>query len=143
LSTIGISRGKGETAVIVSIDHIELVVRDVKKHVEFYQKLGFKVLTWTEHHGGSAEVQLPGENQPILEIHAVENEENPGINHIAFKCSDVEETHKDLTAKGIEFYKGVHPSPSTGRKNALLRDPDGYRLQLSDAKRIEPLRKKT
>lgn len=129
--------------MIVGIDHIELVVRDVKKHVEFYQKLGFKVLTWTEHHGGSAEVQLPGENQPILEIHAVENEENPGINHIAFKCEDVEETYKDLNSKGIEFYKAVHPSPSTGRKNALLRDPDGYRLQLSDAKRIEPLRKKT
>ena len=127
--------------MILGIDHIELVVRDVKKHVEFYQKMGFKLLTYTDHHGGSAELQLPGENQPILEIHAVENEENPGINHIAFKCQDVEETFRDLNAKGIEFYKGVHPSPSTGRKNALLRDPDGWRLQLSDAKRVEPVRK--
>jgi catechol 2,3-dioxygenase-like lactoylglutathione lyase family enzyme len=129
--------------VIVGIDHIEMIVRDVKAHVDFYQKLGFKLLTWTDHHGGSAELQLPGENQPILEIHAVLTEENPGINHISFKCTDVEAVHKDLSAKGIVFQKGVHPSPSTGRKNALLRDPDGWRLQLSDAKRIEPERAKS
>ncbi len=54
--------------MISQIDHIEIIVRDVKSHVEFYQKLGFKLLTWTEHHGGSAELQLPGPNQPILEF---------------------------------------------------------------------------
>jgi glyoxylase I family protein len=126
--------------VIVGIDHIELVVRDVKKHVEFFEKLGFKVLTWTEHHGGSAEVQLPGEGQPIFELHACEAQENPGINHIAFKCEDVDQTYADLTAKGIEFYRPVTPTPSTGRKSALLRDPDGWRLQLSDAVRADPVR---
>jgi len=132
---------RGETPVIVGIDHIEIVVRDVKKHVEFYQKLGFKVLTWTDHHGGSAEVQLPGENQVIIELHEVEAQENPGINHIAFKCQDVDATYQDLKAKGIAFYRGVEPTPSTGRKNALLRDPDGWRLQLSDSVRTEPERK--
>ncbi|MBD0415486.1 hypothetical protein [Oryzicola mucosus] len=40
----------------------------MKQYVEFYQKMGFKLLTWTEHHGGSAELQLPGDNQPIFEI---------------------------------------------------------------------------
>ena len=58
--------------MIVGIDHIEIVVRDVKKHVEFYQKLGFKLLTWTDHHGGSAELQVPGDNQPIIELHGME-----------------------------------------------------------------------
>lgn len=129
--------------MIVGIDHIEIIVKDVKEFVEFYQKLGFKLLTWTDHHGGSAELQLPGENQPILEIHTLLTEENPGINHISFKVQDIDKTHADLVAKGVKFEKGVHPSPSTGRKNALLRDPDGWRLQLSDAKRIEPERKPT
>ena len=72
--------------MIVGIDHIEIIVRDVKQYVEFYQKLGFKLLSWTEHHGGSAELQLPGENQPIFEIHTLLGEENPGINHISFKA---------------------------------------------------------
>ena len=124
--------------MIVGIDHIEIIVRDVKQYVEFYQKLGFKLLSWTEHHGGSAELQLPGENQPIFEIHTLLGEENPGINHISFKVVDIDKTYEDLRAKGIDsFYKPPHPSPSTGRKNVLLRDPDGWRLQLSDSQRTD------
>ena len=122
--------------MLVGIDHIELVVKDVKQFVEFYKKLGFELLTWTDHHGGSAEMKLPGENQTIFEIHQVMTEENPGINHISFKCVDIDKTHADLVAKGVVFQKDVHPA--TGRKNALLRDPDGWRLQLSDAARGEP-----
>lgn len=125
--------------MIVGIDHIEIIVRDVKKHVEFYQKLGFEVITWTDHHGGSAELKLPGDNQPVIEIHALLTEENPGINHISFKCVDIDGTYESLVAKGVDFYEGPHPSPSTGRRNALLRDPDGWRLQLSDAARGEPI----
>jgi catechol 2,3-dioxygenase-like lactoylglutathione lyase family enzyme len=125
--------------MIVGIDHIEIVVRDVKKHVEFYQKLGFKLLTWTDHHGGSAELQVPGENQPILELHECELQENPGINHVAFKCQNVDETYKDLAAKGVAFDRDVRPTPSTGRRSCLLRDPDGWRLQLSDAARADPV----
>ena len=124
--------------MIVGIDHIELVVNDVKEFVEFYQKLGFKLLTWTDHHGGSAELQMPGENSPIFEIHSCMTEENPGINHISFKVVDIDKTHADFVAKGIKFHKDVHPSRATGRKNALLRDPDGWRLQLSDSERGEP-----
>ena len=45
---------------VLGIDHIELIVRDVDEFVEFYQKLGFEVLMRTSHHGGSAELKLPG-----------------------------------------------------------------------------------
>lgn len=124
--------------MIVAIDHIELIVRDVRKHVAFFESLGFEVLTWTDHHGGSAELRLPGENQPIFEIHELLTEENPGINHIAFRCDDVDRTYEELKARGVDFYQAPAPSPSTGRRNALFRDPDGWRLQLSDARRAAP-----
>jgi len=124
--------------MIAGIDHIEIVVRDVKKYVEFYEKLGFKLLTWTDHHGVSAELQLPGPNQPIIEIHEVLAEENPGINHIAFRCDDVEKTYSELLDKGIDFYKEPHKVRHTGRTNVLLRDPDGWRLQITDQTRREP-----
>jgi catechol 2,3-dioxygenase-like lactoylglutathione lyase family enzyme len=130
----------GKIDMIIGIDHIELIVRDVKEFVAFYEKMGFKLLSWTEHHGGSAEMQMPGMDI-IFEIHTLTGEENPGINHISFRCDDVSTTHADLTAKGITFSKPVHESPSTGRKNVLLRDPDGWRLQLSDARRFEHARK--
>ena len=61
--------------MIQGVDHIEVIVRDVEMYVEFYQKLGFTLLTRTAHHGGSAELQLPGENQPVLEIHKATGEE--------------------------------------------------------------------
>jgi catechol 2,3-dioxygenase-like lactoylglutathione lyase family enzyme len=124
--------------MITQIDHIEMIVKDVDAHVDFYQKLGFKLLTRTDHHGGSAELQLPGPNQPILEIHTVLGEENIGINHIAFQAEDVFESHRELTAKGIQFNSEPYRNKHTGRGNIRLRDPDGWRLQLSDKKRKEP-----
>jgi catechol 2,3-dioxygenase-like lactoylglutathione lyase family enzyme len=124
--------------MITQIDHIEIIVKDVEAHVAFYQKLGFTLLTRTDHHGGSAELQLPGPNQPILEIHTVLGEENIGINHIAFQAEDVFETFEELKAKGIEFNSEPYRNKHTGRGNIRLRDPDGWRLQISDKKRKAP-----
>jgi catechol 2,3-dioxygenase-like lactoylglutathione lyase family enzyme len=123
--------------MIVGIDHIEIIVRDVDEFVEFYQKLGFELLRWTEHHGRSAELKLPGEGQPIFEIHTLINDENPGINHISFRCEDAMAAHEALVAEGIKVDRPPHPSPATGRRNILLRDPDGWRVQLSEAKRTD------
>jgi 4-hydroxyphenylpyruvate dioxygenase-like putative hemolysin len=89
---------------------------------------------------GSAELQLPGTDQPIIEIHQVLTEENPGINHIAFRCDDVEITYQELLGKGIDFDKEPHQVSHTGRTNVLLRDPDGWRLQITDKTRREPER---
>lgn len=135
---INLLKHKGGTATIKQIDHIEIIVRDVNTHVDFYQKLGFKLIKWTDHHGGSAELQLPGPNQPVLEIHTVIEEENIGVNHIAFKADDINETHSELVEKGIKFDKDPYRNRHTGRGNARFRDPDGWRLQLCDAKRKEP-----
>jgi len=87
--------------MIQGIDHIELIVRDVDEFMDFYQKLGFKLLARTSHHGGSAELQLPGPNQPIFEIHTVGGEENIGVNHIAFKVNNAQEAYNELSGKGI------------------------------------------
>ncbi len=89
--------------MIIGIDHIEIIVRDVKEFVDFYQKMGFELLSWTEHHGGSAEMRIPGPGEIILEIHTLTGEENPGVNHISFRCDDVAQTHADLSSKGIAF----------------------------------------
>jgi len=121
------------------MDHIELVVRSVDEFVEFYQKMGFELLSRTGHHGDSAELQLPGTDQVIIEIHQASGEENIGVNHIAFAVSNAQEAHKELTAKGITCYPG---SPnyvqSTGRTLVNFRDPDGWRLQLSEEARKAP-----
>ena len=124
--------------MVLSIDHIELIVRDVDEYVEFYQKLGFELLLRTSHHGGSAELKLPGDNQPVLEIHTVTGEETIGVNHIAFKVANAQEAYDDVSSKGITPERGPHLVEVTGRTNVNLRDPDGWRLQLVDANRKPP-----
>jgi catechol 2,3-dioxygenase-like lactoylglutathione lyase family enzyme len=121
--------------MVKSVDHIELIVRDVDEFVDFFQKLGFKLLMRTSHHGGSAELQLPGPNQPIFEIHTVSGEENIGINHIAFKVDNAHEAYEELRRKAIHPERGPQFVESTGRTNVNLRDPDGWRIQLVDSER--------
>jgi catechol 2,3-dioxygenase-like lactoylglutathione lyase family enzyme len=124
--------------MIRGIDHIELIVRDVEEFVTFFQKLGFKLLTRTSHHGASAELQLPGANQPIFEIHQVGGEENIGVNHIAFTVDNAQATYEELRSQGITSMRSPNFVPATGRTTVNLRDPDGWRLQLVDAARKAP-----
>jgi glyoxylase I family protein len=127
-----------EGNVLRGIDHIELIVRDVDETVAFFRALGFELLTRTPHHGGSAELKLPGEGQPVFEIHRVQGEENPGVNHIAFRCDDVRATHGALAEGGLAFEHGPRLVRASGRVVANFRDPDGWRLQLVDATRVAP-----
>lgn len=121
--------------MITSIDHMELIVRDVDAHVTFFEKLGFNVLTRTTHHGGCAELQLPGENQPIIEIHEASGEEVIGINHIALKVDNAGEAHETLAQNGVRFTRGPKLIEVTGRTTVELRDPDCWGIQLVDAER--------
>ncbi len=124
--------------MITQIDHIELIVRDVDEYCDFLQKMGFKLLTKTGHHGGSAELQLPGPNQPILEIHTVLGEEVIGLNHIAYRVENVQAAYDDFRGKGIPIPKEPKYGAVTGRTNINFRDPDGGRVQVVDKKRGVP-----
>ncbi len=123
---------------VTSIDHIEIIVHDLEAYVKMFEKLGFNILARTPHHEGSVELQLPGENQPIFEIHQVIGEENPGVNHIAFRAEDVNETYNELkNHPGITFSGPPKFVSHTGRTNANFRDPGGWRFQLVHSERGE------
>jgi len=124
--------------MIRGIDHIEIIVRDVEAHVAFLQSVGFELITRTSHHGASAEMKLPGDNQPIFEIHEVGGEEVIGINHIALKVDNATAAHEDLQKKGVAFSRGPKYIGVTGRTTVELRVPDGWRFQLVDAERAAP-----
>lgn len=123
--------------MIRGIDHIELIVRDLDEYVAFLETLGFKRITATRHHGASVELTLPGENQPIFEIHQVTGEEVIGVNHIAFRVDDTKAAHKTLAATSVK-YRPPNYVEATGRTTINLRDPDGWRMQLVDARRQKP-----
>jgi catechol 2,3-dioxygenase-like lactoylglutathione lyase family enzyme len=120
------------------IDHIELIVNRFEEYVALFRALGFQERIRTKHHGDSIEFQLPGENQPVFEIHRVGGEEAIGVNHIAFQVPDVAAARGELAAQGIDA--SVEPVfvKATGRTVLNLRDPDGWRLQIVDAARKAP-----
>lgn len=126
--------------MISGIDHIEIVVTDVPAYVAFLTSLGFEVVAETPHHGGAVELRPPGGHGPILELHRVMGEENPGVNHIAFACEDVQGAYEAFREAGLHFDAPPFYVPSTGRTNANLRDPDGRRVQLVDARRGDALK---
>lgn len=124
--------------MVSQVDHIELIVNDLEGYVPLFQAIGFKLLSRTTHHGVSVELQLPGPNQPVLELHQVQGEEVIGVNHIAFRVDDVRAAYESLKAQGIRFEHEPQCIKETGRTIANRRDPDGWRFQLVDAKRQSP-----
>jgi catechol 2,3-dioxygenase-like lactoylglutathione lyase family enzyme len=120
------------------IDHIELIVNRFDEYVALFRALGFQERLRTKHHGDSVEFQLPGENQPVFEIHRVGGEEAIGVNHIAFQVPDVAAAREQLQAQGIDARVEPVYVRATGRTVLNLRDPDGWRLQIVDAARKAP-----
>ncbi|MFC1935487.1 VOC family protein [Chloroflexota bacterium] len=121
--------------MVLKVDHVDIVVRDLDKHVEFYQMLGFQVVARTSHAGGAVELRLPGPNQPIFEFSQASGIQNIGIRHIAFTVDNVPETYEYLKGKGVNMEGEPLHVETTGRVLANFRDPDGWVLQLSEAKR--------
>jgi len=123
--------------LLTRLDHIEFIVRDVKEFIEFYKMFGFEIVRQTEHHHGSAELKLPGENQPIIEVHGVEGDENPGVNHVAFATNDIDAVAKLLDEKRIE-HRGPFYFEKTGRMLLNFRHPGGYRAQVTSEQKANP-----
>lgn len=114
------------------IDHIEIVVSDLYRAINFYKKLG-SMIRQNTHHGGSVEFLI---GNTIFEIHKVGGggkvDEVPGIDHISFLVeggkNELEVARKKLLDKGIECTE-VSFIKATGRYLFNFRDADGHRLQ--------------
>ncbi|OLO28119.1 hypothetical protein BTR23_18615 [Alkalihalophilus pseudofirmus] len=118
--------------MIKGIDHIEICVGEIDKMADFFKKLGFTEVRRTDHHGGAVEMLMPGEQGIIFEFHVGKAVEAPGINHIAFKVDDIDETYSNLQAVGVEFIAPPKKSSNRGTSMLNLRDPYHMRYQFTD-----------
>jgi len=114
-----------------SVDHINIVVKDIEAAVAYYQKLGLTVEGTLEE--GSVVFLWNGDGErPVrIELHQARPQEETGLAHIAFLVDDVEASYRALRAEGIEFQHEPFHQPLSGRTIATFQDPDGIGLQLA------------
>lgn len=116
--------------MITGLNHVEIQASDAEALVDFLLEVGFEERRRTDHHGRSYELVPAGGDGPVLEIHTVEGEEVPGVNHLAFDVADLDAATAHLESIGAPAVTGPSRLESTGRRFTNFRDPDGRRLQL-------------
>jgi predicted enzyme related to lactoylglutathione lyase len=106
---------------LVSISGIITKVNDLKKTAEFYEGIGFLTTKKEDDHFA---LRL---NWFWMEFIQVEGDYRPSGQSIYVAVDDVDAVYADLIAKGYEFTAEPTDYPS-GRREAMLADPDGYWL---------------
>jgi len=117
---------------LVRLEHLDLIVADIKKSVDFYRKLGLYP-EGTLDEGGS--VYLVNGEPPTLtvELHQAKEGEETGIDHISLEVDDVQAAYDELTfLGGFDFTIEPREIPRSGRTITNFYDPDGVHIQLSN-----------
>lgn len=119
-----------------NLDHILLVVKDLKSSIDFYSLIGFEYIETIQRPKDQVAVMSMGSSQ--LELMCLpkgketymplRKESDIGFRHIGIKVKDVNEIYQQLKDK-ISF---VSPPKETagrpGRLTVFFHDPDGNEL---------------
>jgi catechol 2,3-dioxygenase-like lactoylglutathione lyase family enzyme len=125
-----------EVAMITSFSHVYLPVPDVDAAVQFYTStLGFRLLRKWQPVGGpaAAYAELGG---VLLEIvlattaPSVRPDDTRGDQRFGLTVDDLDATLADLSAKGVETVTEPFEPRSFWGRQAVIRDPFGYRVAL-------------
>jgi catechol 2,3-dioxygenase-like lactoylglutathione lyase family enzyme len=122
-----------EIGMIVGVKFVSIPTRDQDRALKFYtEKLGFRLITdqpfsptqrWIELGIGNADTRF------VLFTPDDSKERIGSRFDGALACDDVEATHRQLTAKGVEFEQP--PTKQPWGTFAIMRDPDGNTFVLS------------
>lgn len=113
----------------MNLNQITIPSKNVPRAIEFYEKLGLKLIVHT--HDRYARFELP-DGDATFSIHEVD--ELPTTNGVIvyFEVDDVNKTVTELRAKGFEFDTNVQEQ-SWLWTEVRLRDPDGNQLIIFNA----------
>jgi catechol 2,3-dioxygenase-like lactoylglutathione lyase family enzyme len=153
--------------MIDCIDHVNLVVADLEKMTAFYRDvLGLKVTkevqiagNWIDEVVGLKDVvadvvYLDPPEGPRVELiryqsppgrrpAGVGKSNAPGLRHLAFRVSDIDEIVARLHMAGVRFISDVRTMPATQvqyaggahKRLVYFHDPEGNLLELCDYKK--------
>jgi lactoylglutathione lyase len=121
-----------------SISATVLFVQDLNKCMTFYRDIVGLPITFNDDVSYGFRL---GTNQDlvVLQVSAAAEmvgEEaislHPGVNHTVLLCveaKDIDATHKELTAKGLNFIRPPK-NQAWGRRTAYFADPEGHLWEL-------------
>jgi catechol 2,3-dioxygenase-like lactoylglutathione lyase family enzyme len=117
----------------LGLTHIHLVVKDLKRSLDFYEKVfGMEVKFWAGD--GLVFLNTPG-SKDLITLHQVEGDEptgaSGGITHFGFQLAnrdDLESAISEVIAAGGALKKRGEFTP--GMPFAYVADPDGYEIEL-------------
>ncbi len=117
----------------LGLTHIHLVVKDLKRSLDFYQTVfGMEVKFWAGD--GLVFLNTPGSND-LITLHRAEGDGptgiSGGITHFGFQLenrADLESAISAVVAAGGALKKRGEFTP--GMPFAYVSDPDGYEIEL-------------
>jgi len=109
------------------IKFVTVPVRDQDRALAFYkEKLGFQVVT-DQPMGADQrwiELKIPGSQTGIALVTPPDFASRIGtFTGVSLACDDVEKTHRELVARGVEFAQP--PKREPWGTSAIMVDPDG------------------
>lgn len=122
------------------INHLAIYVVDLQKSGDFYMNIvGLDSIPEPFHDGKHTWLRIG----PKASLHIIQGADIPKVyyknNHICFSVASVDAFTEILKKKGIPFEdvngnKNVFSKRPDGVKQIWLQDPDGYWLEVNDAK---------
>ena len=142
--------------MIQRLDHVNIVVSDLKKSCDFFALLGFTIGpksklsgSWISevvalknvdaeyvalnHPGSQVKIELIRYKSPSLKPTTDSGQANAiGLRHIAFAVDDIESVVDSLILAGVKFYSEIKTYPATGKKLVYFKGPDNILLELAE-----------
>lgn len=139
------SKPAGISDLWKSVNHVALVVSDIARSAAFYGgSLGMKQVMRPDFDREGAWFTLGNIDLHLIQGKpAVHPDDDLIVSHIALNCGeddDVQKMMKRLTELGIPYRENISvPNPATKKqvKQAFVRDPDGYYLELCSCDSLE------
>ncbi|MDH5723395.1 MAG: VOC family protein [Alphaproteobacteria bacterium] len=142
----------------MKIDHINIVVSDLKQSSDFFQILGFtiedeallkgewisKVVGFPDTEARYIKMKLPDDTifLELIEYYNPVGAKDPdigkpnqvGFRHIAFNVRNIESLTEKLEEANIELFSDIQVFPKTGKKIIYFKGPDDIILELAEYK---------
>ena len=123
--------------MLCKLEHVIICCSEMKRSVAFYREvLGFPVRLespdWTEFHCGGVKLALRLAAQSEMEKEQRQRGlERAGEARLGFEVLDLEKFFQEKKERGAEFFLAPTATDS-GRKRAVLLDPDGLPISVTE-----------